>query len=189
MLEQIVDKEAPKTRFYDIMDFFMKKTDHSIAKALLNGLMVVFLFIVSSDLPGQKSTQLIQSSNLKTIDVQPGSLSVSTFQATERFQKKGFIRGQLSESNTKSPICFADISNKDNTLVTKSNTRGEFLLFPNDFPITLKISKFGFKEEKIVLDNPGDSISISLTPLELHKEKINKKTLEEYGIILKTCLL
>jgi hypothetical protein len=106
----------------------------------------------------------------------------------ERFQKKDFIRGRLTELNTNSPICFADISTRDNKFVSKSNKRGEFLLFPNDFPITLKISKFGFKEEKIVLDNPGDSISISLTPLEIHKEKINKKTLEEYGIILKTAL-
>src|ERR1035437_2964394 len=106
----------------------------------------------------------------------------------ERFQKKGFIRGLLFESNTKSPICFADISTRDNKLVSKSNTRGEFLLFPNEFPITLKINKFGFKEETIVLDNPGDSILISLAPLEIHKKKINKKTLEEYGIILKTAL-
>jgi hypothetical protein len=188
MLEQIVDKEASKTKFYDIMDFLMKKTDHSIAKALLNGLMVVFLFIVSSDLPGQKSTQLIQPSKQKTIYLRAATLSDSTFQATERFQKKDYIKGQLTELNTNSPICFADISTRDNKLVSKSNTRGEFLLFPNDFPITLKISKFGFKEETIVLDNPGDSISISLTPLEIHKEKINKKTLEEYGIILKTAL-
>lgn len=107
---------------------------------------------------------------------------------TGKFQKKGFIRGQLSESNTKSPICFADISNRDNTLVTKSNTRGEFLLFPDKFPVTLKISKFGFKEANIVLDNPGDSILISLTPLEIHKKKLSKKTLQEYGIVLKTAL-
>ena len=98
------------------------------------------------------------------------------------------IRGRVTELNTNSPVCFADISTRDNKLVTKSNTSGGFLLFPNEFPITLKISKFGFKEETIVLNNPGDSISISLAPLEIHKKKINKKTLEEYGIILKTAL-
>ena len=104
------------------------------------------------------------------------------------FQKKGFIKGRLTELNTNSPICFADISTRDNRLVTKSNTKGEFLLFPNEFPVTLKIRKFGFRNELIVLENPGDSILISLTPLEIHKKKINKKTLEEYGIILKTAI-
>src|SRR5450759_39388 len=71
----------------------------------------------------------------------------------ERFQKKGFIRGRLTELNTNSPICFANISTRNNKSVTKSNTRGEFLLFPNEFPTTLRISKFGFKEATIIINN------------------------------------
>jgi hypothetical protein len=183
-----VDKVNPKTNFSDIMDFLNKKTDYSIAKSFLNGLMVLFLSIVSSDLPGQESAQIIQQSNQETIKLRSGALSDSTFPVTEIFQKKGFISGQLSELNTKSPICFADISTIDNKLVTKSNTRGEFVLFPNEFPATLRISKFGFKEKTIILKNPDDSILISLTPLEIHKKKFIKKNLLEYGIVLKKAI-
>ena len=167
-----------------MMDFLKKKTDHPMAKSFLIGFIVSFLSIISNNLSGQ----IIQHSKQKAIDLRAGTLSDSTFQANEIIQKKGFIKGRLNELNTNSPICFADISTRDNRLVTKSNTRGDFLLFTDKFPVTLKISKFGFKEANIVLDNPGDSILISLTPIEIHKEKINKKTLEEYGILLKTAL-
>jgi hypothetical protein len=170
------------------MDFLNKKTDYSMAKSLLNGLMVLFLSLVSSDLPGQKSTQIIQQSKQETIKLRSGALSDSTFPVTEIFQKKGIIRGQLSELNSNSSICFADISTIDNELVTKSNTRGEFLLFPNEYPITLRISKFGFKEVTIILNNPDDSVLISLTPLEIHKKKFSNKNLLEYGIVLKKAI-
>ena len=154
----------------------------------LSRLVVILLFIVPADLPGQISGQLIQPSNHEITELRTAALSGSAFPVNETFQKKGSVKGRLTELNTKSPICFADISTIDNTLVTKSNSRGEFLLFPNEFPATLRINKFGFKEEKVVLNNPDDSISISLTPLEIHKKKLNKKTLQEYGTVLKTAL-
>src|SRR5664280_2736423 len=67
----------------------------------------------------------------------------------ERFQKKDFIRGRLTELNTNSPICFADIFNSNKTSFTKSNSKGEFILGPLKFPASLRIRKFGFKEETI----------------------------------------
>jgi hypothetical protein len=188
MLEQIVDKEAPKTKFYDIMDFLIKKTDHYMTKALLNGLMVVFLFIVSSDLPGQKSTQLVQSSNLETIYMQLGSLSDSTFQATERFQKKGFIKGRITQFSANAPVCYADIFNINKTSFTKSNSKGEFILGPLEFPASLKIRKFGFKDETIIINNPVGSVLISLAPLEVHKSYSGNKKLLQYELIFKKAL-
>jgi hypothetical protein len=144
-----------------------------MTKSFLNGFVILFLsIIICADLSGQQSTLL----------------SDSTFPATERFQKTGFIKGRLTELKTNTPVCFADISTRDNKLVTKSNTRGEFMLFLNEFPVTLRINKFGLKEETIVLDNSDDSILISLAPLEIHKKKLSKKTLLEYGIVLKTAI-
>jgi hypothetical protein len=107
---------------------------------------------------------------------------------TGRFQKKGFIKGRLTELNTYSPICFADISTRNNKFGTKSNTRGEFLLFPNEFPTTLRISKFGFKEATVIINNPDDSVLISLTPLEVHKSYSGNKKLLQYELIFKKAL-
>jgi hypothetical protein len=99
-----------------------------------------------------------------------------------------FIRGRVTELNTKSPICFANISIRNNKLGAKSNTRGEFLLFPNGFPTTLRVSKFGFKEATVIVKNPDDSILISLVPYEIHKKKIANKPQLEYGLILKKAI-
>jgi hypothetical protein len=107
---------------------------------------------------------------------------------TEKIQKKGNIRGRLTDLNNNSPICLATISTIDNKTVAKSNTNGDFLLFPEKFPAVLRINKFGFKEETKIINNPGDSISISLTPFEIHKKKLSKKSLQEYGIVLKTAI-
>src|ERR1035437_3042263 len=110
-----------------------------MTKSFLNGFVILFLsIIICADLSGQQSTLL----------------SDSTFPATEKFQKTGFIKGRLTELKTNTPVCFADISTRDNKLVTKSNTRGEFILFLNKFPVTLRINKLGFKEETIVLNSP-----------------------------------
>jgi hypothetical protein len=106
----------------------------------------------------------------------------------EGFQKKGFIRGWITDLKTNSPISFADISTRDNKLVTKSNATGAFLLFPNEFPTTLRISKFGFKEATVIINNPDDSILISLTPLEIHKKKLTNKPQLEYGLVLKKAI-
>jgi hypothetical protein len=38
----------------------------------------------------------------------------------EGFQKKGFIRGRVTELNTNSSICFADIFNNNKSSFTKS---------------------------------------------------------------------
>ena len=159
-----------------------------MTKSFLSGLVILFLAIVSVDLPGQESTQLIQSAKRETIELRAGTLSYSTLQATERFQEKGLIKGWITDLKTNSPISFADISCSDKTSFTKSNIRGEFLLFPPEFPATLRISKFGFNEETVIVNNPDDSVLISLTPLEIHKKKLSKKPLPEYGILLKKSL-
>jgi len=106
----------------------------------------------------------------------------------ERFQKKDFIRGRLTELNTNSPICFADITSSDKTLFAKSNSKGEFLLSPGSFPTTLKIRKFGYEDETIILDSPKDSVLISLTPLEVHKSYSGNKKLLQYESIFKKAL-
>jgi hypothetical protein len=99
-----------------------------------------------------------------------------------------FIRGRVTELNTNSPVCFADISSNDKTLFTKSNSKGEFLLSPLVFPTTLKIRKFGFKEETTILNSPNDSVLISLTPLEIHKNNFGNKTPIQFGLVLKKAL-
>ncbi len=103
-------------------------------------------------------------------------------------QKTGYIKGRLLNLNSNSPISFADISDKDKSLVTKSNSNGEFLLFPPEFPATLKISKIGFQEKTITFNNPDDSLLISLTPLEIQKIKYSNMTSQDYGILLKKAL-
>jgi len=61
-------------------------------------------------------------------------------------------------------------------------------LYPNEFPSSFRISKLGYREETIVFKNPNDSLLISLTPLEIHKEKFIYKSPDEYGILLKKAL-
>ena len=92
------------------------------------------------------------------IELRAGTFSDSTFPATEIFQKKGFIKGRLTEINKNFPVCFADIFNSNKTSFAKSNSKGEFILGPLEFPASLRIRKFGFKEETIIINNPDDSI-------------------------------
>ena len=159
-----------------------------MTKSFLIGFMVLFLSIISIYLSGQKSDQLIQPSKQETILLRAGTLFDSTFPATEIFQKKGFIKARLVKIKSNSPICFADISSSDKTLFAKSNSKGEFLLSPIIFPTTFKIRKFGYKDETIILDSPKDSILISLTPLEIHKNNFGNKTPIQFGLVLKKAL-
>ena len=159
-----------------------------MTKSFLIGFMVLFLSIISIYLCGQKSDQLIQPSKQETILLRAGTLFDSTFPATEIFQKKGFIKARLVKIKSNSPICFADISSSDKTLFAKSNSKGEFLLSPIIFPTTFKIRKFGYKDETIILDSPKDSILISLTPLEIHKNNFGNKTPIQFGLVLKKAL-
>ena len=154
----------------------------------LSKLAVLLLFIVPADLSGQISAQLSQPAKHEATELRTDALLGSADPVNETFQRKGAVKGRLTQLNTKAPVCFADISGNDKSFFTLSNPRGEFLIFPNKFPVTLRIRKFGFKEETVVLNNPEDSISIPLTPLEIHKERLNKKTLLEYGTVLKTAL-
>jgi len=125
-----------------------------MTKSFLNGFVILFLsIIICADLSGQQSTLL----------------SDSTFPASERFQNKGFIRGRLAELKTNTPVCFADIFISNKTSFTKSNSKGEFILGPFEFPATLRIRKFGFKEETVIINNPVNPVLISLAPLEVHK--------------------
>jgi hypothetical protein len=100
----------------------------------------------------------------------------------------GLVKGRLVQLKTNSPICYADVCSNDRTSFTKSNSKGEFMLFPSGFPATVKIRKFGFKEETVILNSPNESVLISLAPLEFHKNNINNKKTIQYGLILKKAL-
>jgi|NGEPerStandDraft_6_1074524.scaffolds.fasta_scaffold100599_1 hypothetical protein len=112
------------------MDFLNKKTDHPKTKYFLSGSVVLFLSLISVDISGQKSTQLIQPSKQEPIELEAGTLSDYTIQPNEIFQKIGFIKGHLVKMKTNSPVSFADITSSDKTLFAKSNSKGEFLLSP-----------------------------------------------------------
>ena len=141
------------------MDFLNKKTDYSMAMSFLNGLMVLFLSVGSSDLAGQGS-----------------------------FQKEGFIKGRITQLTTNAPVCFADILNSNKTSFTKSNSNGEFILGALVFPSVLRIRKFGFKEKTVVINNPEDSALISLTPYEVHSSYSGHKKVLHYDLIFKKAL-
>jgi hypothetical protein len=170
------------------MDFLNKKTDHPKTKYFLSGSVVLFLSLISVDISGQKSTQLIQPSKQEPIELEAGTLSDYTIQPNEIFQKIGFIKGHLVKMKTNSPVSFADITSSDKTLFAKSNSKGEFLLSPGVFPTILKIRKFGYKDETLILDSPKDSVLISLTPLEIHKNNSSNKTPIQFGLVLKKAL-
>jgi hypothetical protein len=98
------------------------------------------------------------------------------------------IRGQVTELNSKYPVSFADISTRNNKLISKTNNQGEFQLFLNEFPTAIKVSKFGFKVATVIVNSPDDSIVISLVPYEIHKRKLTNKTQLEYELILKKAI-
>ena len=167
------------------MDFFNKKKDHPADNSLLSGLILLSLFIASSDLFGQESTHINQQTKQEIVSMSTGPLACSTFPVSKVLQKKGFVRGKISELNTNSPVCFADISTINNELITKSNSKGEFQLIPNNFPLTLKIRKFGYQDVTLSLNNPCDSLHISFLPLEIQKKSLSQKLPSEYLALLK----
>ena len=140
------------------------------------------------DLSIQETTQLIQPSKHESIYLKPVSFSDSLPSTNGMSQKTGYIKGRLTELNSNSPISFADISDKDKSLVAKSNSEGEFLLFPTEFPATFRIRKIGYKDETVIFKNPDDSLLISLTPIEIQKLKFSNMTSQDYGILLKKAL-
>jgi hypothetical protein len=156
------------------MDFLLNKQQNLIAKSFLNGFIIFILSSGSCDLSGALNCKslfyLNSSSHYKII------------------QKEGFIKGRITQSATNAPVCFADIYNGSKTFFTKSNTKGEFILGPIEFPATLKIRKFGFKEEIVTINYLVDSVSISLTPLEVHKSYSGNKKLLQYDLIFKKAL-
>jgi hypothetical protein len=170
------------------MNFLNKKIDNCMSKFILNGLSGLFMFYISTVLYGQKSSLQIQPSQQETVELRSDTILNSTFPANELFQKRGFIVGRLVKLNTNTPICFADISSKDKPLLMKSNSKGEFLLSPGVFPTTLKIRKFGYQDETIILDSLKDSVLISLTPLEVHKSYSGNNKLLQYELIFKKAL-
>jgi hypothetical protein len=122
------------------------------------------------------------------VGLRAGSLSDSAKLSTEGFQKKGFIKGRIAQLNTNTPVCFANIFSNDKTSFTKSNSGGEFQLFPQGFPATLRIAKSGFKEESMIINNPDDSVFISLAPIEIHKNNSGNKKPVQYELLLKQAL-
>ena len=55
------------------------------------------------------------------------------------------------------------------------------MLLPPEFPVSLRIRKFGYKEETIIVNSPEDSILISIIPLEIHKKYSGYKVTLEYA--------
>lgn len=104
------------------------------------------------------------------------------------FRKEGYIKGRITQFAANAPVCFADIFNSNKTSFTKSNSKGEFILGPLELPASLRIRKFGFKEETIIISNPIDSVLISLTPLEVHNSYSGNKKLLQYDLIFRKAL-
>ena len=157
------------------MDLLAEKSKCFVAKIFLNGFIVFMLFTPCySDLYG--------SINYKPIIYQNSSSHSQTY------PKEGLIKGRITEFTENAPVCFADIFNINKTAFTKSNSKGEFVIGPLEFPATLKIRKFGFNEETIIINNPADSVEISLSPLEFHKSYSGNKKLLQYDLIFKKAL-
>ncbi len=173
-MKRINDKEPPKTNLSGVMDLLVKKSKYFIAKIFLSGFIIFIPSIGSSDLSGALSYK------------PPFYINSSSHNKT--FQKEGFIKGRITQFTANTPVCFADIYNSNKTSFTKSNSKGEFILGPLEFPATLRIRKFGFKEETIIINNPVDTVLISLTPLEVHKSYSGNEKLLQYNLIFKKAL-
>ena len=154
------------------MDLLVNKTNYFSAKYLLNGIIAFVLSTGSCHLSGA----------IYKTPFYPDSASHNTI------QKEGFIKGRITQSATKAPVCFADIFNRNKTSFTKSNSNGEFILGPLEFPATLTIRKFGFKEETVIINNPGDPLLISLDPLKVNSSYSDSKKTLQYGLVFKKAL-
>ncbi len=174
----MIDKPTPPKR----------NINCSFARVNLINFPVLILVTILTGLSVNGSIYFIQPSEQKTVDLRASPLSDFTHPLPELNQNTGFVKGRLVKLKTNSPVRFADIFCNDNNSFTKSNPRGEFLLSRLKFPVTLKIRKFGFKEETIILNHPDDYVLISLAPLEIHKNNSGNKKPLQYGLILKKAL-
>ncbi len=156
------------------MDLLVNGPKYFIVKSFLNGIII---FILSTG-----SCDLSRAINCKA-SFYPDSSSHNKI-----FQKEGFIKGRIIQSATNAPVCFADIFISNKTSFTKSNSKGEFILGPLEFPASLRIKKFGFEEETLIINNPLDSPLISLTPLEVHNSYSGNKKLLQYDLIFRKAL-
>jgi hypothetical protein len=181
-------KPTTPGKIYGLIGLAKTNFNYHFARVNFINLLILFLSTITTGLSVHGSTYMIQPSKQEFVESGVSTLYDFTLPTSELYHNAGFVRGRVVKLKTNTPICFASIFSSDKTSITKSNSRGEFLLFPVEFPATLRISKFGFKEETIFFNNPDDSISISLTPIEIHKGKNNNKTLTEYGIVLKKAL-
>ena len=102
-------------------------------------------------------------------------------------KRKGYIQGRVIEFGTQSPVCFADISCNDKSSFAKSNSNGEFVINPSGFPVALIVRKFGFKDVKVFIEKPNDSVQVTLVPYEILKKNPGKEILQ-YGSILKKAI-
>ncbi len=157
-------------------------------RSYLNGLLVLLISIVPPNLSGQESVRLNQPSNHYSVEPPAYASSDTTFPVADISHNKGYFKGRLINLNSTLPVCFADISGSNNKIAAKSNTNGEFLLSLNELPVTLTINKFGFKEKTVTINNPDDSITISLSPIEIHRVYYSKNSEAEYGTIFKKAL-
>jgi len=156
------------------MDHLEKRLIKFSVNFFLKELLIFILAIGSSEVSGElrfnPHIDKCSSSQNKTI------------------QKEGFIGGRIIEYSANNPVCFADIFTINKTSYTKSNSKGEFVLGPLHFPAALRVRKFGFKEETIIINNPVDSLIISLTPLDVHKSYSGDKKLLQYNLIFRKAL-
>ena len=156
------------------MDLSENKPKYFIAKSFLNGFLIFILSSYSLDLSGTLNSKVQFYPN-------------SSFH-NKNLPRAGFIKGRVIQSSSFSPVCFADIFNSNKTSYAKSNSKGEFILVPIEFPVELKIRRFGFKEETLIINNQVDSVLISLTPLEVHKSYSGNKKLLQYDVIFRKAL-
>jgi hypothetical protein len=184
----MINKPTTREKIFSIIALVKIYINYSFARVNLINIPVIFLLTLASSLSVYGSAYLIQSSKQETVVQGGGSLTDFTLPPKELYQNKDYVKGRLVNLKTNSPICFADISSSDKTSFTKSNSKGEYQLFSLKFPATLKIRKFGFKEETVILNHPDDSVLISLTPLEIHKNNFNNKTPVHFGLVLKKAL-
>ncbi len=127
-------------------------------KSVVTGYLICFLSIVTSELSGQNSSRY------------------------------SYTKGRVTQNETNTPVCFADITCSNQAFYTKSNSRGEFILDQIEYPATLKIRKFGFKDKTVILSDPADPVLIPLQALEIHGNRLSIKNTLQYSIIFKRAL-
>ena len=137
--------------------FLLNPKSGSIIKRLFPGiLLITFLLIHTSLLYGQ-----------------------------ETVNRPGLIKGRITQYRSGTPVCMAGISCGDGISVAMSNVHGEFVLDQVKFPAKIRIKKFGFREETVTVEAPGDSVNISLVPLMImHRNTSGDKKPFRYGLIL-----